>query len=148
MRHWTAQEIKDACRHIGNYPDTFKQHMDVLEQRDLAILTLRRLADEENVNRAIASVSQFGSAGAGMAYGEVQKYAAETLAKMGVPSVNKVVTPITACVQLRECIDGRHGAECPAGGLCDAVLNGVRCKDPLNHGGLWHYGGAGMVWPR
>jgi hypothetical protein len=58
--------------------------MTTEEQLVIAIETLRRLADEENMNKAAASMSRFGSAGAGMAYGDVQKYAAETLAKMGV----------------------------------------------------------------
>lgn len=132
MKHWTTEQIREACDYIGGYPNTYKQQQDmfkdVLEQRDVAVGVLRRLADKENVNRAIASVSRFGSAGAGVAYGEVQKYAAETLAKKGL---------------------GNAKATAPADGLCDAVsVLGTKCKDLWMHGGDWHYGGAGMCWPR
>ena len=39
-----------------------------------------RLADKENMQRAAASASRFGSAGASIAYGDVQGFATEALA--------------------------------------------------------------------
>lgn len=51
---------------------------------ETAIATLRRLANEEHMADAARSLSRFGSAGAGMACDSTQKYAVETLKKMGV----------------------------------------------------------------
>lgn len=80
MKHWTTEEIRAACDSIAGHPDTFKQQdmfKDLLEQRDVAVEMLRRLADKEEMDGAASRMSRAGS-------GDVRNYAAETLTKMGV----------------------------------------------------------------
>jgi hypothetical protein len=63
-------------------PENTSDAMCDSEKLKIAIEALETLANQDNMTKAAASVTRFGSAGASIAYDSIRKYAQATLDKI------------------------------------------------------------------